>query len=228
MLFIIDKRIPEESKNKLRSYGYIIELFVNDITYNTIAGHPDIFFCKIGNQLIAAPNLPYIYKELLSENNFPFIIGNNNVGDKYPVSAIYNAVVSDKYLIHKLNITDPMILKYTEQLEKINIEQGYSRCSLVPLKDNHFITSDKGIFNKLSEKRFSIIYAAPDEIILPGFRNGFIGGAFGVYENKIFIIGSLNYLSEGRMVRDYLMKLEYDVIELYDGPLFDGGSIIVI
>lgn len=228
VLFIADKRIPDDAKYNLQRHGDLLQLYVSDITYEAIAGHPDIFFCKTNNQLITAPNLPYEFKNILTGYGINFIEGDNNVSSKYPGTAIYNAVSTPDYLIHKLSITDPVILKYSEGIEKINIEQGYSRCSLVPLKDNNFITSDEGIYKTLTSKGFKGCLVSSKEVLLPGFQNGLIGGAFGIYGNRVFIIGSLKYYSEGEKIRDYLSSLSYEIIELYEGPLFDGGSIIIL
>lgn len=228
MLFIIDKRIPEEAKQRLKDFGDMLELHINDTTYDAIAGHPDIFFCKTPGKLITASNLPEDYRKFLIEKNIHFIPGERNVEVKYPLSAVYNAVVTDEYLIHKLNITDPVILKHSEHLKRINIEQGYSRCSLIPLKQNNFITSDEGIYKTLSGLELNVLYVSSEDVLLPGFKHGFLGGTCGVYENRIYFIGSLEYLTEGSLVREYLTNLGYEIIELYEGPLFDGGSILVI
>ena len=121
-----------------------------------------------------------------------------------------------------------LIIDLTNNLEKIDINQGYSRCSLLPLKNNHFITSDRAIYKTLRKKGIGVLYSDPSGIILPGFKHGFVGGAFGVFENKVFVIGSLKFYADGDKVSKYLIILGYRIIELYSGPLFDGGSIFII
>ena len=228
MFIIVDKRIPQKAKESLSHYGKVISFETKGITYDAISCHPDIFFCKPENQLIIAPNLPDNYKNILSENSIQYIEGELRVGNKYPESVRYNVVVTEKLFIHNLKYTDPVILGQTNNLESININQGYSRCSLLPLKNNHFITSDTAIYKTLKEKRIDILYSNPSGIILPGFKHGFVGGAFGVFGNKIFVIGSLKKYDEGDKVNQYLIRLGYQIIELYNGPLFDGGSIFII
>jgi len=227
-LILTDEKLPPEAKDSLAKHGDIIEFSTSNITYDAISGHPDIFFCKTNNKLIVAPNLPESYLMLLKEKNFPFVIGSRNVESKYPSSARYNAVVTDNFLIHNLKITDSTILENTKELNQIHINQAYTRCNLLPLKNNSFITSDKGIYKTLNEEKLNIIYVSPDEILLEGFSNGFFGGACGVSKNKVFIIGSLKYLSDGNKVRDFLKNLNYEIIELYDGPLVDGGSLMFL
>jgi hypothetical protein len=71
-----------------------------------------------------------------------------------------------------------------------------------------------------------VLYVNPSDIILPGFRNGFFGGACGVYENRVFIIGSLDKFGDGSNVRAFLKRLDMEIVELYDGELNDGGSLL--
>ena len=115
-----------------------------------------------------------------------------------------------------------------KDLIKINVKQGFTRCSILPFKNNSFITSDEGICKTLNEYKFDYLYVNPSDIVLHGHKNGFFGGCCGVYENKIFIIGSLKYFLEGEKVKDFINKNGGEIIELYDGPLFDGGSILFI
>jgi hypothetical protein len=42
----------------------------------------------------------------------------------------------------------------------------------------------------------------------------------------VFFIGNLSHFPEGEKVRQFLSS--YEIIELYDGPLVDGGSLIFI
>jgi hypothetical protein len=226
-LFIIDSRLPEKAKDRLCRFGDIIEFKTNDITYEAISGHPDIFFCKTEKILVTAPNLPEEYVNLLNIKMITNITGTNPVKKNYPDSAIYNAAINDEFLIHRTDITDREILDSCS-LPRISVTQGYARCSLLMLKNNSFITSDPGIFRTLSNKFINILYVKSDEIILPGFPHGFFGGVCGILENTVFIAGKLDLFHNGRLVAEFLRSLKYDIIELYDGPLFDCGSILAI
>jgi len=226
MLIIIDNTIPEQAKKKLSTFGEIMELQTSGITYDAISGHPDIFFCKTPKGLIVAQNTPAMYIELLKGRKVSFNMGEKELGLQYPESSVYNAVVTDKYCIHNQNITDPEILRSMQDHQQIHVNQGYTRCSLLPLKNDHFITSDTGIYQVLTSKEIDVLSVNPVGIRIQGLKHGFFGGTCGIYQDKVFIIGSLAHFDEGEKVRVYLEKLEYEIIELYDGPLFDGGSII--
>lgn len=226
MLILTDIRIPVAALRTLKKYGEVLPFETSEITYPAISGHPDIFFCQSGNDLVVAPNTPKIITTKLKALSIPFREGKTDVGSVYPQTAVYNAVTTNKYLIHNLKFTDPEILKGCVHLEKIDVKQAYTRCSLLPLKNDRFITSDKGIEKVLLQKGLEVEFVKPGGILLPGFDHGFFGGTSGVFEDKVFFIGNLDHFPEGEKVRQFLSA--YEIIELYDGPLFDGGSLFFI
>ena len=63
---------------------------------------------------------------------------------------------------------------------------------------------------------------------LQGFQHGFFGGVCGVFQNKLFVIGSLKYHLQHKEIYDFVNKFNFEIIELYDGPFFDGGSILFL
>lgn len=224
MLIIADKRIPAAAFFVLNKFGKAIPFETSKITYPAVSGHPDIFFCKTEKILVVAPNAPSGIKEQLRIFNIPFREGQEKVGCEYPRTAHYNAVVTNRFLIHNRKITDPVILENCDRLEKINVKQAYTRCSVLALKNDRFITSDKGIETALKKRGLEVLFVEPKGILLPGFDHGFFGGSCAVYHDKVFFIGSLDHFPEGKKIRQFLS--DYQIIELYDGPLFDGGSLI--
>lgn len=228
MLIIGDARIPTQAVDYLSAYGKFIPFQSENLVYEAISGHPDIFFCKIDDRWVMAPNTPENQKKQLLKKGLNVLTGEKEVGMAYPLSATYNAVVTDRYLIHHLKHTDPAIVELSANKTKIHVNQAYTRCSLLPLSRDRFITSDKGIYKTLIRSQIETFYFSPDNILLPGFNHGFFGGCCGIYKNRIFIIGQLKHHADGEKLRDYLEKLNYEIIELYDGPLFDGGSLLFL
>jgi len=228
MLIIIDYRSPKEAKENLKKYGDVVEFSTSHITYNAISAHPDIFFCKTNNNLIIAPNTPDKYQQLLLSKGIPYTLGIRCVGKKYPDSAIYNAVITGSYLIHNIQITDKIILENTKQLKTISVNQGYTKCNLLAIGNQSFITSDIGIFIALKKLDYKVLCVNPENIILQGYNNGFIGGTCGIIDDTLFINGNLDYFPDGRKVRKFIKGQKFKIVELYKGPLFDGGSILFL
>ncbi len=225
---IASAEIPDEVKIKLSRYGHLIIFKTSGITYPSVSCHPDIFMCQINDMLVVAPNLPEEYFDLFRINKIPFILGDRPVGHEYPFTATYNAVITSNYLIHHSDITDSMILDISKTKKIIHVNQGYCRCNLLSLNEKSFITSDKGIFSALKKNKMNVDYFDPQTIILSGQKHGFLGGCCGVYDNNLFVIGSLKYYAEGDKLKLCLSKINFNIIELYDGPLIDKGSIFFL
>ena len=247
MLIIIDEKIPSEAKEKLSGCGELLELSTQGLTYPAISGHPDIFFCKTPTELIVAPNLPANYFSILDKNNVNYKVGNNRISSEvakwrnsenglyhkkhqphHSAFIHYNAAVSEEYLVHRLEYTDPVILEQCHYLKKIAVKQGYTRCNLLFFGKDQYITSDRGIQKALQQHLLNGLLVTSEGIVLPGFPNGFIGGTMGLFENKVFILGSLENYSDGLRVRKLLKQSDFEIIELFHGSLFDGGSILFI
>jgi hypothetical protein len=247
VLIIVDHKISSGAKKKLSRFGELMEIQTHGITYPAISGHPDIFFCQSPGCLFVAPNLPGKYFEMLKKHRIEYITGELPAGNEYPDTARYNAVATDKYLIHNFRHTDPVIrdsipthrdsipthrdsipVPCSSTLARLQVEQGYTRCNLLPLREGHFITSDEGIFNILQGRSPCVIYINPLEIKLEDFPHGFFGGCCGVLESMVFINGSLWYHPDGHKIRDFLESLHYEIIELSDGQLTDVGSVLFV
>ena len=179
-MIIIDKKIPEEAKSNLKKYGDLLELETSEIVYEAISGHPDIFFTQIGSKLIVSPSLPDKYFLELEKAGIEFIKGEEALGKKYPATVKYNCVEADNLLIHNFRNTDSSITKLAEDHDLIHVDQGYTRCNLIPLGNKKFITSDKVMERTLKRFDLEVFYQNPEGILLPGHKNGFIGGCAGI------------------------------------------------
>jgi hypothetical protein len=228
MLIFIDKKAPEQAKETLKKQGEVVEFFTENICYEAISGHPDIFMTQVDGRLIVAPNLPEVFKVLLTEKKIVFSVGEKPVGSKYPETSFYNAVVTGKYLIHQTGQTDDSIQLKCLQKTKISVKQGYTRCNLIAINDKKMITSDQGIHQQLSKNGVETLFVDPRGIVLPTFDHGFFGGTCGISGNKLFITGNLRYFSEGKNVRSFIEDAGMEIVELYKGPLFDGGGIFFV
>lgn len=227
-MILCDERLPYPAKVRLADFDELIEIRTENITYNAISGHPDIFCCQVGDIIVLSPALPSKYTDVFNCNGTKWVYGLKSNTFNYPQSAIYNAVITDNLLIHNLLITDPVIKTMAGTRRQIHVNQGYTRCNLLPLPGDIFITSDNGINLVLTHAGFDVLYVNPYGILLDGFPNGFIGGVCGVKENNIFIVGNLSTYKEGQKIREFLFLHSLTPVELYDGPLIDGGSIFFI
>ena len=239
---IADGRMPEEAKKNLKKLGDVLFLNPTETTYKSISAHPDIFFFQTEDGLIYAPNAPKKLIKELKKRKIKLTEGRKEVGKKYPETAPYNAVGIGETLIHNLKHTDSTILSLYEN--HIHVNQGYTRCNLVALNENCFITSDVAIcrdastmsFIKQNENTFTedivdtsvqkfVLYIDPKQIKLEGHNHGFFPGCCGVWKNNLVVCGSTKNLKEKEELDKFLKYNNFNLIELYDGELVDVGSI---
>ncbi len=228
MLILHDAKMPARAIEKLGEYGDTIGFATVGITYEAISGHTDIFFCPTPSGLIVAPNLPEEFFGLLQEHSIPFSTGYLPVGTIYPASATYNTLVAGKFIIGNPAIHDKSIVKLNEDLNIIPVRQGYVRCNLLPLPGDRFITSDRGIEKSLIKHNLEVLFVDSSCIKLEGFDHGFFGGACGLLGNTLFLCGSLEYFSEKDAITGFLAKSRVSLVELYDGPPMDVGTILLL
>lgn len=228
MLIIIDAKLPEEVINRLRQFGEIFCLESYDIVYDSISGHPDIFMCQMHDLVILAPNSPLDLIQTLKKHRIPFLKAKEKLGNKYPETVMYNAVSTAGFIIHKKNYSASCILKQKANKKFISVSQAYTRCNLLALADESFITSDRGIEKTLLDENMEVHYFSSIDVMLNGQEHGFLPGALGILDNTVFVLGSLKHYSEGKRLKELLESKNLQLEELYNGALIDGGGIFFL
>ncbi len=230
MLIITDRKIPAKAAETLAGLGEVLFVDTKGITYDAVSGHPDVFMCQLNEVVVVAPNAPGSLTKALELHGIRVIPGETPVGSRYPGTAAYNAVCSGSALLHNFRYTDPVITALAADLDMdlIHLNQGYSRCNLLPLPDGSFITSDEGIERVLASRGLEVLKVDPEGILLPGFRHGFIGGTAGSRGDTIYFTGSLDLFPDGEPIHSFLAARGFRLVELYDGPLADVGSLFFL
>ncbi len=227
MLIVADARLPQVALETLSKYGTLAIVKSQGIVYDSISGHPDIFICQTShNSCIIAPNTPQYLIGALEQHRIQYTKGYVPLSDIFPHSAVYNAVITSQYFIHHLQHTSPLLKVHQNDKIQLHIPQAYARCNLLALPKNKFICSDKGIEKALQKAGLEVDYFSPKSIILKGHKHGFLAGCMGIYNNKVFINGTLDFYEEGERLHTYLQAQGLEIIELYQGPLIDGGGIL--
>lgn len=198
----------------LERLGYQIMTVVESPSLNRgIASHPDLFMCKMGvnpesQVFFGEPSMPK---------------------DPYPQDIIYNAVCTGKYFIHYLKASDKALLQRAKELEMIliNVRQGYTKCNTVVVDSNSLITSDKGIFNTLTQYAdIECLLIQPGHVKLTGYSTGFIGGASGRIGDCIFFHGNLKNHPNYSNMKCFIESRGLNILWFEEFPLTDIGSFI--
>lgn len=226
--FFVDNRITREEENTLKEYGKIIKCPTCPELYEAISAHPDILMHILpNNEIVIHKNCPQEFIDSLSSLNFKINLSQNELKYNYPFNIHLNAVSSETFFLHNLKYTDPILIKKIKVRNLINVKQGYTKCSTAIIKDDVFITSDKGIYTALSNENCHVLLLPPGDIDLPGLDYGFIGGCCGLIDkDTLAFYGNLKYYKYGKEIMNFLKKHQIKPVYLREGRLIDRGSIL--
>ena len=213
---LADKRI----KDYLVECGHqLVEVIPRACVDPAINCHPDIYMCHLASlKVLSAEN----YKNLVFHGD------SSRLAHDYPGHAIYNGCSTGKYFIHNLKITDCDLLKAVEdsRLIKVHVQQGYAKCSCIPVDEDSIITADRGIAKSAKAAGLNVLIIEPSQVILEGYPYGFIGGASGKIGNTIIFNGDLSAHTDYLAIKDFIESRGLNIKYFKEYPLTDIGSII--
>lgn len=215
---IIDERIRKEEYEYLKQFFNIQKLPLSKDVYDEISGHSDIFYCKLNNEVICAPN------SIIKEKGFR--IGNKSVEKNYPNDVLYNACQIGEFIVGS---------KYTDISIPVDIQvrQGYVKCSIVVTSKNSCITTDEWIAKKLIMYSIDALYINENNINLldrdgnKSTINGFIGGATFIFDNKFVLFGDIDKLSNREKVISHINKYNLELVDFKGLDILDYGGGLV-
>lgn len=215
---IIDSRIREKEYAYLSQFFHVIKLPLSEDVYEEISGHSDIFYAKLKEGIITAPN-----SKIKPES---FATGQSTVQKEYPKDVPYNVCqIGDKIIGSK----------HTDKSIKpdILVKQGYVKCSIAVTGENSCITSDKGIKMALDKEGIDVLYVEESNIKLlkkdgsVSKMQGFIGGATFLFEHQFVVFGDSHYLSNREKIIEHLHRHQLELVDFKGLDIYDYGGGIV-
>ena len=235
---LIDKRMRNVEKNMLKYLGYkLVPIETSNNVYAEISSHVDIFTTKIGDTLIVEKSKYDDLVFMLKDTEYNIISGKENVEMKYPNDIKYNVCIRGNYAVHNFKYTDKVVLKELKEngYELINVEQGYTNCSVALIDESSVITTDRKIAEKLIANNISVLLLdyTPDIKLKDEYgnysnMNGFIGGAIGRVDNNIIVFGDLNKIDRENKIRDFIKIRNLKLIDFKDLDVIDYGGIVEV
>lgn len=233
MFCFVDYRITNIELENLTSLGLTpIKVPKSPLLYEAIDGHVDIqvfILDKDKKTVLVHKDMPKSFLNKLKENKINYILSDRNLDSKYPFDIPLNVLKTKHFIMHNLKYTDPKILKFFKDKKLLNTKQGYTKCSVLPLSNNSFITSDKSIYTTLLNEGLNVLLVPPGDISLPPLDYGFIGGVGGMIdENTLALFGDLDSYAHKDKILEFLAPLNIKIVSLKKGTLSDRGSLLVI
>lgn len=225
---LISKNAPENVVLGLERLGINI-LFGEKIDYKVkaVQYHIDTQITHLGNaKFVVSPHLLEHYKIILPTAQI--IMGESAGIGTYPDDAAYNVASIGKFVIHNFKYTDKKVLSKIKG-ERINVPQGYSKCSLCIVDENSVITEDEGIARILERHNIDVLKVSTGDVVLNGLNYGFLGGASGKLGRGILAFaGDITSHRDYERISKFCISRNVKPISLCDGKLTDIGSIIPI
>ncbi len=193
-----------------------------------IQNHADMMFIHLAkeNCIVQKESAELVKK--ITKLGFNVSYAKNIYTEKYPNDVGLNCTFVGNYLIGRVESMDKALIEFCENENKqlINVNQGYSKCSICVVNENSIITEDESIYNALKNK-LDVLKIESGCISLNGYNYGFFGGCSGLIDkNLIAVNGDIKLHKSYSSIIDFLKERKTDIICLKTGQLQDIGSII--
>lgn len=233
---IVDARISAECQRGLMLHGFsVIKTAPSKRLGEAVCAHPDMLMLVYKNRIITSAaycdEAPYVFtdiREACPSIEIEFV--DEEQRPDYPHDAIFNALICKKRMFCRAQ-TVAMALKslaVREGLKLIPVKQGYPACTVLMLNEESAITADRGMSRALRSEGIEVTEISDGDILLPPHKYGFIGGAAGVYGNKVFFLGSLDTHRDCEIIKDACKRAGLMPVSLSGEPLADLGRILFI
>ncbi len=190
--------------------------------------HADMAAIHLGFDKILVGKNQTALAEILSEKTFDVYLSDSDLKGEHPFDIPLNFFAVSGKLIGKIEFADKKLIDLTDELIKINVRQGYSKCSCLIVDENSVITDDKSIADMLKGYDFDVLYISKGDINLNGHDYGFIGGAScKISNNEILFFGDITKHTDYKKIAEFIEKHGCKV-KYFDFPLTDFGGIIPI
>ncbi len=219
-----------ESIEKLNSIG-IKTLVIPDCPNlpDPVKSHADLQMLHMGNNVIFCQN-EHLFSGDLNKNLITKKIY-EKAGKVYPDDVRLNCTIIGNKIICNEKTISKLILEYAyiNNYIIINVNQGYSKCSVCVLNENTIITDDESIYRAAGNFLNDAELISKGSIVLKGYNYGFIGGCCGkIDKDKIAFNGRLDSHKDYNKIIDIMQRNGIEPVELYNSPLTDIGGILPI
>lgn len=219
---IFGEKYKEKLQIPLENLGYdCVMLPKNKQVEYQINSHADILaFITKKYEIILEPSIKL---------NIEHIKGDTILRKGYPNNIAYNGLLIGNKFFHNLKYTDKQILAHLKGVEIHNVNQGFSKCSVLIINDETAITSDKGMAKILIENNIEVLEISHGDIELEGYNYGFIGGCGFVDDEKNLILtGKISHHKDYKKIQNFLDERGIKIIYLTQEKIFDVGSILIV
>lgn len=228
---VIASKLSEQVTEYLKNAGFDILTFGNNPAVDArVAHHADLSFFFDGIDTLFVANEMSEYCEQLEKYYKNIIVINKKLKKEYPGDVLLNCVcIGKNFICNTATVSNEIFDKMQIMgYNIINVKQGYTKCSVVPVSDNAIITDDESVAIECRNAGLDVLKISKGSVYLPGFDYGFIGGASGkIADDEIIFNGDISKHPDYKNIMSFLCKHNVKAVSFKD-KLEDIGSIIPI
>lgn len=220
----------EKAIKKLNMLGIeTIPIFKNALLPEPVASHADLQLLHMKENKFFQSDEHLFIGELQKKSDSRFLSA--KLGNKYPNDVLLNCrIVGNNIILNKRTIAREVLdFAYAEGLNIINVNQGYSGCSVCVINESAIITDDESICAAAQNFLNDVLLIQKGSIRLSGYNYGFIGGCCGkISQTKLAVNGRIESHSDYKNILDFTAKHNVEIVELTNEQITDIGGILPI
>lgn len=194
-----------------------------------VSTHADMAALYLGDGHILLDKKQIQLKSELSELGYRVSETAEEIKESYPGDIKLNFTLVADFIMGRISDADVKVVELTEPKKKINVRQGYCKCSTLVVGENSIITDDASIHRKVLENGFDSLLISKGDICLDGHGYGFIGGASGkIDKDTVVFFGDVTKHSDFQSIRAFLTKYGCSYVCTDDSQLRDIGGIVAL
>lgn len=195
-----------------------------------VSTHADMLLCVIENTVFSYEDYYYENIELftkIKQYGYDIILVEKECSKMYPDDIALNVLVINKMIFCYAKHTAKEILNFAQKnkYKIVNVRQGYAACSTF-IVDNHcVITGDAGIKSALENENIDVSLVSNDNIDLPGYNCGFIGGSGVTIDNKAYFFGKIKKHPDYDRIKSVFSNKQIEICEITTEKVCDFGGV---
>ena len=192
-----------------------------------VSCHADMSCLHLGYNSIIVDKRQKELKFALEEIGMRVYETYEKISGEYPDDIKLNVALLEDFAIGSFRYTDETLSELIKDKTKINVKQGYSKCSVLVVNDHAIITDDESIFKAVSVIDIDCLLISKGDIILDGYDYGFIGGALGkISADTVVFFGNIEKHKDSDAIKLFLKKHSCRYVCTDDDVLRDIGGIV--
>ena len=229
---IVDGRIDPSMERRLIISGFqVVALPPSSRLPAPLASHTDMLIARLSKEYVMTADYldeaPFAIQDIYDLVHPIMHFADEVHGEEYPKDVIFNSLILGARVYARLDSLSPYLKALATRLgyELCDTKQGYPACVVLKLSDEAVITADEGMARLLEADGVRVYRIRAGGIKLPPYEYGFIGGAAGVYQGKVYFLGDAERHPDYDAIMAALDAEGLSAVFLGDGELVDLGGI---